>query len=294
MRDARERGGFTVVELLIVLGILTILASLLFPVLRTVRTEARLAGCLSNIQQIATAVSMYQADNKGLPRTALPTALGDYMDSDRIFTCPEDERGADSYSQFFVARSGRAEDHFVLGCPRHHDGDRAAVAFGGGKGEADRTCTVRWNGSPLEPGTTVTGGTLSFTDGSQVQLAEDTTVGVLMSFVTSGRTYSLIWMPEGTAGAIDCQVTPGSRFEVLTPAAIASVQGTRFVVQTALEGEINSTVVACQEGKVWVRGRGSEAERKLTPGQQVLVRKHKKDCPADVTKHKGRKGKKDN
>ncbi len=125
---------------------------------------------------------------------------------------------------------------------------------------------------------TVQGGQLTFTDGSKVSIAPDTTVGVLMSFATAGTTYSIIWVPENCLGGIYCEITPGSRFEVLTPAAIAGVQGTKFIVSTASDCEYNYTTVTCYEGSVAVRGHGSSHDIEVKAGKRQRVGRHKTEC----------------
>jgi prepilin-type N-terminal cleavage/methylation domain-containing protein/prepilin-type processing-associated H-X9-DG protein len=59
---ARDR-GFTLIELLVVIAIIAILAAILFPVFSQARDKARAAACLSNMKQVALALSMYTSDN---------------------------------------------------------------------------------------------------------------------------------------------------------------------------------------------------------------------------------------
>jgi prepilin-type N-terminal cleavage/methylation domain-containing protein len=54
--------GFTLVELLIVLSILTILAGILLPVFARARENARQSACLSNERQLGMALALYSQD----------------------------------------------------------------------------------------------------------------------------------------------------------------------------------------------------------------------------------------
>ena len=64
-RPRRGAAAFTLVELLVVIGIIAVLISILLPTLRGVRRQANLVQCSSNMKQIATAMIMYIQDNKG-------------------------------------------------------------------------------------------------------------------------------------------------------------------------------------------------------------------------------------
>lgn len=57
--------GFTLVELLVVIGIIAVLTAILFPVFARVRAKGRQTHCLSNVRQIGVAVLAYAADHEG-------------------------------------------------------------------------------------------------------------------------------------------------------------------------------------------------------------------------------------
>src|SRR5258706_1750604 len=60
-----SRRAFTLVELLVVIGIIALLVAILLPVLSKARDQANRAKCMSNVRQLCTASLMYCNENKG-------------------------------------------------------------------------------------------------------------------------------------------------------------------------------------------------------------------------------------
>jgi len=79
-----RRPAFTLVELLVVVGIISLLVAVLLPVLARVRRQVDLLTCSNNLRQIVQAAHLYGADNRGrvprdpaggAPKAALAFAL---------------------------------------------------------------------------------------------------------------------------------------------------------------------------------------------------------------------------
>jgi len=121
----RHKQGFTLLELLIVLFVVSVLASMLFPVFARSRESAHKLTCLSNLVQLGNALQLYAADWSG----TLPPKDNDWGPVDpytrnwSVLQCPSDPEAAARQSELdsageelvhiassYVYRSGLAND----------------------------------------------------------------------------------------------------------------------------------------------------------------------------------------
>jgi prepilin-type processing-associated H-X9-DG protein/prepilin-type N-terminal cleavage/methylation domain-containing protein len=72
---SKSPSGFTLVELLVVMGIIALLISMLLPSLNRARASARSVACLSNLRQLTFAYMMYANENQGSLLSPTTTTL---------------------------------------------------------------------------------------------------------------------------------------------------------------------------------------------------------------------------
>src|SRR4051812_30841311 len=83
-RKRRLRRAFTLVELLVVIGIIALLISILLPALSKARESSNTVKCLANLRSFGQAAMNYAADNQGYmvpgqwQKTADNTIVDDY------------------------------------------------------------------------------------------------------------------------------------------------------------------------------------------------------------------------
>lgn len=79
------RRGFTLVEMLVVIGIVGVLVGLLLPAVQSARESARQSHCLNNMRQWGLAMQQYETSRRRFPPGAIGTPLVDGSHDRRTF-----------------------------------------------------------------------------------------------------------------------------------------------------------------------------------------------------------------
>jgi len=153
-----KRKGFTLVELLVVISIISLLMGILVPALGKVRAKGRRTVCMSNLQQIGVAFKIYLDDNRDIMPAAcqypsLNTDPNDYgfrppitrflmpsLKNQEVFKCPADIK--DYYKDWGTSYEYNA---------RMFSGRALSTSFMGRQGIKERNMHVMSDFDPVHP-----------------------------------------------------------------------------------------------------------------------------------------------
>jgi prepilin-type N-terminal cleavage/methylation domain-containing protein/prepilin-type processing-associated H-X9-DG protein len=121
----RRFAAFTLVELLVVIGIIAVLLAILLPSLSRAREQAKAVQCLSNLRQMGTAITMFSSEHKGF----LPKAWFNDRPrpgSSELWNYPN----ADVWEWSYVVSTYLAKNEGVFRCPSDPQPDATPDPFG--------------------------------------------------------------------------------------------------------------------------------------------------------------------
>ena len=110
----KARRGFTLVEIMIVIAVISILAAILIPNFLHARSESVTAACEGNEKQLATAEEAYAVDNSGtyIPLTSLTTPYLSVVVTDPV---------AAGNTYLLTVSSGGANGSYIITDQGGHD-----------------------------------------------------------------------------------------------------------------------------------------------------------------------------
>ena len=124
-----KKRGFTLVELMIVIAIISVLATIIIPKMSGARERGKLTACKGNLKQISIAMEMYANDNNHTypvsSRVKFNTSLctAGYINATNPPQCPSNNTGLTSYYYNTYPAS------YLIWC---YYGDHSAAGLGAG------------------------------------------------------------------------------------------------------------------------------------------------------------------
>ncbi|MFP4499115.1 MAG: prepilin-type N-terminal cleavage/methylation domain-containing protein [Vulcanimicrobiota bacterium] len=108
-----KKQGFTLIELMIVIAIISILASIIIPNITKARAQAQFSACLQNMKAIQTTLVMFDADGVVTPGDGSYEGFNDDLSETLLYpdyisnipTCPS---GGNEYYVKYLARAGNS------------------------------------------------------------------------------------------------------------------------------------------------------------------------------------------
>jgi prepilin-type N-terminal cleavage/methylation domain-containing protein/prepilin-type processing-associated H-X9-DG protein len=130
-RRGRTPKAFTLVELLVVIGIIALLISILLPSLNRAREQAKTVQCLSNMRQMGSTLNMFASEHKGY----LPKAwFNDRPFSWDFWKPPAGELwnypNGDTWEWSYILSTYVGKNEGVFRCPSDPEPDAYPNAFG--------------------------------------------------------------------------------------------------------------------------------------------------------------------
>ena len=140
MKQFHNRGGFTLIEIMVVIVILAMLAALVGPKLMGRTDDAKIQTTRTQISNLETALKLYKLDNGGYPSTeqgltALVTKPG-------VGVIPKSYKDGGYLEKKQVPKDGWGNDYLYVSPGEHGDYDLFSYGADGAKGGDNKNADV--------------------------------------------------------------------------------------------------------------------------------------------------------
>ncbi|MEK7676469.1 MAG: type II secretion system protein [Verrucomicrobiota bacterium] len=121
--------GFTLLELLVVIALIGILASLLVPAVAAAKRRTRTTHCANNLRQLGIALQLYVDDERFFPLATSGDGLGNWQrtlrpaSGQKVFHCPQLAQSSEEFMALFKPPSEQIFPHYgynYLGAARRN------------------------------------------------------------------------------------------------------------------------------------------------------------------------------
>lgn len=133
-RNRNIRHGFTIVELLVVIGIISLLVALLLPAVQSAREAARSMSCRNNLKQIGLAIHSYHDSHRSFPPGGITdgrwqdsfngsswtVAILPYLEKESIYNLYQ----FDSFNESPQNADVREQPVALMSCPSDPNGEK--------------------------------------------------------------------------------------------------------------------------------------------------------------------------
>jgi prepilin-type N-terminal cleavage/methylation domain-containing protein len=175
----KSRSAFTLVELLVVIGIIAILISILIPVLGRARSSANDVKCKSNLRQMMQSALFFAGEHKGqLPgnhntrNRGLPGQPGTTDEGDFLFGNSANYLDAPQLGTLFRYTNKQYE---IYRCPQRFDVGAGVVGPEASNGRFDYVAYLMWQGAKIS----------KIPPEAKFQYRDSDSAGLLDKFVTT-------------------------------------------------------------------------------------------------------------
>lgn len=140
MQQLKNRHGFTLIEIMVVIVILALLAALVGPKLMGRTDDARITDAKVQIKNIETALKLYKLDNGAYPATE--QGLNSLVEKPTVGIIPKNYKEGGYLESRKVPKDPWGNDYVYVSPGEHGDYDLSSFGLDGAKGGEGKNADI--------------------------------------------------------------------------------------------------------------------------------------------------------